>query len=229
MDIIRKTGYFGNTLFEQIEVNVNRNGLKIEKPFGGTFVVYSYDDDTFHDASEYPDGIIKKKSGMFSKKVNECFLIIFINDATISGKGFMPKMAFDHTFGKISVDMKIRYDISVSYAPGRVKQMMGFMRSNNILKFGDAEKIIDNLKPLVNTAFKTILGKYVDEYDVVDFENNNMTLSNQIVELLNSSHSNVYDNGFIIKNIVFEVSDDYIYHELKKRVQHNQMITNDEM
>lgn len=221
---ISKKGSFGNSFFEIKRIRCDKNGLRIIKPENGTFAIYEYSEDIVHDFSEYKDGIIISKKGIFDKLNENEYVVIFINTCPLPGKGYLTQMIADINYDDVSCDISITYDISMMCVPGRLSQLTEFIRSNNFHDSIDSKRVYDKISQCIDRVIKNVIGKFAKGQSVEDIENCSVDISKRIISELNSNSCKLYDYGFEVTSFEFSVTYEYAHHQEKKKVEHNQAI-----
>lgn len=218
MEIVTKTGLFGNSFFERKERTVPKGGLCVKKPLGGDFFIYDGSDGLIHDSSEYPGGVVSFKKA--DKKAEKNIEVVFVNTSPVACQGSVPVSAFDDGD---SVDWLVAYDVDIAYSAGRAEQFMKFILGNHLLN-GMAGYVFPKLALCVESVIKEVIGSR-DEEAVEKINADNLRIAGEVLSRLNSVGGGLYDYGFTATKFSFNVADDYMHREEKKRIQRNRRIT----
>ena len=224
--VISKTGGFGNTLFDYKQVVGNGGELKVACPPNGDFVVINLSDGSLHGSEEYENGVISEKKKLFGRADTSEYKIYFVSYGSISCKGFTPKMSFDVTYEHVSVDVNISYDYELACAVGMGEQFIRFVESHRIQKAAGGAKYHAVLEPYIKNAVREVIGRALRKYPIEDVETDTAELSQQIIDILNSNRTKLYGWGLEVQNFSFNIVDDYVHRQEKKRVEHNRAMRN---
>lgn len=226
--IYNKTGKFGNTLFETLNVRLENETVKIENPLGGTFYIYDKDNGVFYDSYDYKEDnyiIRRKKRSIFRKNTTKKVLIYFINEGTLNIKNAIQKMGYDVSYYKVPIDIWITYDINISFAEGQIYEFHKFVQSNNFKNGTSIKEIFKSISPRVNSIIKDVMGKEILKKSVEEIDSSNLKISNEILDKLNYGEFSLYNHyGLLVKDFIFNITDEYKHREEKKRVIRNRAL-----
>ena len=220
---IKMSGEFGATLFQEYPmIKSCDSGIFVECPLNGYICVYDMGIRNFREY--HADIELEQKKKLFQKSNNNTYKVYFLSKGSAHCKGFTSKMIYDIDYGNTPTEVNMAYDYDIKIALGRYSDFINFISSNNIKNASNGEIYQKYLNGEINKVIKEVIGKELKKTSVTDVESLSLTISTNIMDILNSNASCLYNYGLIVNNFCFNIAESYMHREEKKRVKHNEIL-----